>query len=209
MSLLLVGTHPHHAAKEPNVTADDLYRRGQAPESGRDRRGRARLSLRQQSARRPGKGISHPHSGGARNQASAGDPRPRGGRRYRPHSRRGKQARRIPLRAALLHRRRGARAPRCRARRLRLVLGHSHLQERRELAEDRRPPARGSHSGRDRRAVSRAQSLSRQTERARLCRRDRARTRRDARRQLRCHRENHQRQFLPPLFQGSPLPDAI
>ena len=40
-----VGTHPHHAHEEPDVTAENWSNSRRHPESGRHRRGGARLSL--------------------------------------------------------------------------------------------------------------------------------------------------------------------
>ena len=60
-----VGTHPHNAGEEPDVTADELVRLAGASEGRGDRRGRARLSLRQVAARRAGAGLSHPYRGRA------------------------------------------------------------------------------------------------------------------------------------------------
>ena len=64
-----VGTHPHHAHEELDITADDLVGRARPSEGRGDRRGRARLSLRQLAARRAGAGLPHPHRGGARHAA--------------------------------------------------------------------------------------------------------------------------------------------
>ena len=52
-----VGTHPHHAHEELDITADDLIARTQPSQGRGDRRGRARLSLRQLAARRAGAGF--------------------------------------------------------------------------------------------------------------------------------------------------------
>ena len=49
-----VGTHPHYAHEEPDVTAAGPGRTSTPSQGGGDRGGRARLSLRFQSARRPG-----------------------------------------------------------------------------------------------------------------------------------------------------------
>ena len=59
-----IGTHPHNAAEEPDVTTDDLVRLAARSEGRGDRRGRARLPLRQLAAR-----------GAARPASSATSPR--------------------------------------------------------------------------------------------------------------------------------------
>ena len=49
-----IGTHPHNAAEEPDVTVEDLVALARHPKVRGDPRGRARLSLRQQPARHAG-----------------------------------------------------------------------------------------------------------------------------------------------------------
>ena len=100
-----VGTHPHYAHEELDVTAADLVARTRHPKGGGARRGRPRLPLRQLAARCAGARFSHPHRGGARDRAAAGHPFARSRRRHRAHPRRGNRAGRLPCRAALLHRR--------------------------------------------------------------------------------------------------------
>ena len=88
-----VGTHPHNAHEELDVTADELVALRAASQGRGDRRGRARLSLRQQPARGAGAGFPHPYRGGARDRPAAGDPLPRGRRRHGARSWRRKRGR--------------------------------------------------------------------------------------------------------------------
>ncbi len=99
-----VGTHPHHAAEERDVTLAELRRPRRAAEGGRDRRGGARLFLRPQPARRAGARVPHPHRRGARERPAARHPHPRRRRRHGPHSRGGNRQGELRRRAALLHR---------------------------------------------------------------------------------------------------------
>ena len=69
-----VGTHPHNAHEELDIDAKALTALADASESRGDRRGRARLSLRQQSTRRPGCEPPAAYCGGPRNRLAAGDP---------------------------------------------------------------------------------------------------------------------------------------
>ena len=114
-----VGTHPHHAHEEPDVTAADLVARTRHPkvvaigEAGLD------YHYDNSAARRAGAGLPHPHRGGARDRAAAGHPFARGRRRHGAHPRGGNGEGRLPGRAALLHRRARPRAARGRARALR------------------------------------------------------------------------------------------
>ena len=64
-------------------------------------------------------------------------------------------------------------------------------------------PAGRSHSGRDRRALSRARAVPRQAQRAGLCGRDREGLGRDARRFFRRDRAADVREFLPAVQQGA------
>ena len=68
-----VGTHPHNAHEEPDVTVDELVRRAPS-QGGRDRGGGARLSLRLQPARCAGTRLSQPHRRRARDRPAAGHP---------------------------------------------------------------------------------------------------------------------------------------
>jgi len=151
-----VGTHPHNAAKEPNVTADDLvaaakhpkvvaigeagldYHYDNSPRAAQEKGFRAHIQAARETklplvihAREADEDIA---------------------RILEQESKRGE----FPFVLHCFHRRRGACAPRRGARRLCVILGYSHVQKWRELAKNRRRLARGSHSGRDRRAVSRA-----------------------------------------------------
>ena len=83
-----VGTHPHNAAEEPDVTADDLVELAQHPkvvgigEAGLDYH--YDLSPRDVQAAE----LPHPYRSGARDRPAARHPQPRGGSRHRRHSRR-------------------------------------------------------------------------------------------------------------------------
>ena len=189
-----VGTHPHHAHEELDITAEDLIARA-ASEGRRDRRGRARLSLRQLAARRAGAGLPHPHRGGARH-AAAGDPFARSRRRHRAHPGGRKGEGRLPGRAALLHRRRRAGAPRRRARLLYRLHRHRDVQEFRPRCARSPGASGGPLSGRDRRAVSGAAAVSRQAQRAVLRGRGRQGAGRGARRFVRGNRAPDHGEFL-------------
>ena len=65
-----VGTHPHNAAEELDITADDLVRLSEHPKVV----ALGELSLRQVTARCPGFGVSHPYRGRAPNPAPTGHP---------------------------------------------------------------------------------------------------------------------------------------
>ena len=110
-----VGTHPHYAHEELDVTAADLVARHMRRQGRRARRGGARLPLRQLAARGAGARLSQPYRCRARDRIAAGHPHPRSRRRYGAHSRRGDREGRLPGRAALFHRRPRPRPSRHRA----------------------------------------------------------------------------------------------
>ena len=180
-----VGTHPHNAHEELDITTADLVARGAPSEGGGDRRGRARLSLRFSPRDAQEQGFRN-HIAAAREtglplvihsrEADDDMARDPGG---------GNGEGRLPGRAALLHRRPRSGAARHRARAVDLVHRHPDLQEVRRTARHRRVAAGGPHLGRDRCAVSRARQVSRQAQRAGLCGRDRKGAGRVPRRQLR------------------------
>jgi TatD related DNase len=64
-----VGTHPHHVQEELDIGVDELIARAPS-QGGRDRRGRARLSLRTQPARGAGARLSQSHRRRARDWAA-------------------------------------------------------------------------------------------------------------------------------------------
>ena len=64
-----VGTHPHHAHEELDITVDDIVRTHAPSQGGGDRRGGPRLPLRLQPARRAGAGLPQSHRGCARRPA--------------------------------------------------------------------------------------------------------------------------------------------
>ena len=157
-SICSVGTHPHYAHEELDVTAADLVSPHAASQSGRDRRGRTRLSLRPQPAPRAGARLSHPHQGGARDRAAAGDPFARRRRRHCAHPRGGNRAGRLPCRTALFHRRARSGPPRDCARAFYFLHRHSDVQELNGAPRHRRRTAGRPHPGRDRCALSRARN---------------------------------------------------
>ena len=90
-----------------------------------------------------------------------------------------------------------------RARSLHLVHRDPHLQEVGRAAVDRGVAARRPHHGRDRCALSRPAIAARQTQRAGLRRRDRADARRNPRRFVRHDRQRDHRELLPSVRQGA------
>ena len=60
-----VGTHPHYAHTELDIPVEEIVRLVGASQDRGDRRGRARLFLRQQPARGADAGLSQPHRRGA------------------------------------------------------------------------------------------------------------------------------------------------
>jgi TatD DNase family protein len=86
-----VGTHPHNAHEEPDVTADDLVKLTQHPkvvgigEVGLD----YHYDL---AARGTDEGVPHPHRRRPRDRPAARHPHPRGGGRYGPRAGRGNGA---------------------------------------------------------------------------------------------------------------------
>ena len=82
-----VGTHPHHAHEELDITADDLIARTSHPKVVAI--GEAGLDYHYDNSPRDAQAprLPHPHRGRARDQAAAGDPHPRGGRGHRAHPR--------------------------------------------------------------------------------------------------------------------------
>ena len=114
--------------------------------------------------------VFRAHIAASRGQRPAADhPCPRGRRRDRAHPARGAPA---GGGAALLQQRPGAGRSGARARLLHLDLRHRDVPQRRGTARHRPRPAARSAAGRDRRALSRAGAVSRQAQRAGLCRRD-------------------------------------
>ena len=124
-----VGTHPHNAHEELDVTVRRPGRVHAFAEGRRDRRSRARLSLRQLAARGAGARLSHPYRGRARDRAAAGHSYARSRCRYRAHSGGRNREGRLPRGAALFHRRPGPRPTRDRARPVYLFHRHSDVQE--------------------------------------------------------------------------------
>ena len=179
-----VGTHPHYAHEELDVTAADLVVRTRNPkvvaigEAGLDYH--YDRSPRQDQER----GFRTHIAGGARDRAAASDPFAQCRRRHCSHSRGRNGAGRLPCRAALFHRRSRPCPPRDCAWALHLVHRHPDLQELGRTARHCRRAAGGPHPGRNRRAVSRAKSVSRQTQRAGLCGRNRQSAGGNARRLL-------------------------
>ena len=156
-----VGTHPHYAHEELDVTCG---RSGRAHAYGKgrgDRRGRPRLSLRQFAARGAGAGLSHPYRRRARDRVAARHPFARSRRRHGAHSRRGNREGRLPGGAALLHRRPRSRAPRGRARAFRLVHRHPDVQEfARRCARSQRSCRRTASWSRPMRLISRPENFA-------------------------------------------------
>ena len=93
--------------------------------------------------------------------------------------------------------------PRDRARAFHLVHRHPDVQEFGGAARDRRRAAGRPHSGRDRRALSRARQISRQAQRAGLCGRDRKSPGRNPRRFVRRDRAADHGEFLSPVQQSA------
>ena len=132
--------------KKPDIHGRRADRAGRASEGRGDRRGRARLFLRQRAARGAGARLSRPHRRGARDRPAAGDPYPRRRRRHAAASSRRKR-RRAPFRAVLhcFTGGRGAGANGVALGGYRFVLRHPDLQEiarscatsRAELPRDR------------------------------------------------------------------------
>ncbi len=98
-----VGTHPHHAAEEPDVTVQDLVTLSQHPkvvgigEAGLD----YHYDFSPREAQAAGFRV---HIAAAREAGLApGDPQPRGGSRYSGHSRRGDGTRCLQAFATLFH----------------------------------------------------------------------------------------------------------
>ncbi len=101
-----VGTHPHHADKEPDVTTADLVKLASGPRSLPSARPGSITSATTVRVEGQERGLPPPHRGGARDGPAARDPCPRRRRRRRPHSRRRVGKGRVSLRPALLYRRR-------------------------------------------------------------------------------------------------------
>ena len=157
--LCSVGTHPHNAAEEPDVTADELVApRRRIRRCVGDRRGGARLPLRQARRATAAARVPQPHRGGARDRAAAGHPRPRRRRRHDRASSRRRAGRALSPPSCTASRRARASPGRRRARPLRLVLRHPDLQELRDLPRHRGDAAARPAAGRDRRALSRART---------------------------------------------------
>ena len=196
--------------KRLHITTDDLVRASAASAVRRHRRGGARLLLRDALARGAGDAASAatspprarpvcPWSSTARAADDDMRANPRGGNR----------AGRLPLRSALLHRR-----PELARRGLALggyisfsgIITFKNAEEIREVARIR--PGR-PHSGRNRRAVSRAGAASRQVQRAglRASHGRKAGRSRAACRSTRLPRQTTE-QFLPAVHKTVPRLDA-
>ena len=165
-----VGTHPHHADEEDGIPADELIALTKHPKVVALGRGGAGLFLPARLARSAGARLSRAHRRRARNRPAAGDSYPRRRRGLRPHPRRRNGKGIVSRRAALLHRRAGAGDEGDLAGPFDFVHGHSDLQEVASLARSRGRASGRSHHGRDRRALSGARQISRQAQRAFLCR---------------------------------------
>ena len=171
-----VGTHPHNAAEELDVTADELVRLAAHPKvvaigeagldyhydkSPRDAQAQG-FRTHIAAAREPTALVIHARS--------ADDDMIRSSRRKRKDLPHPPLLRPPPARGG----RRGA-------RRLRL-LRHPHLQELRRAERHRRRCTARAAAGRDRRALPRAGAVPRQAQRTILCDQHRARSRRNDRR---------------------------
>ncbi len=163
-----VGTHPHNAQEEPDITVEELVALARPSESRGDRRGGARLPLRQQSRATCRRRLPHAHRRGARTglplviHAREADADIARILKRRP--------RRGPSPSCCIAFRAGGAGPsRPRARRLCVFLRRRHIQKRRKSLRDiARARARGSAPDRDRRALSRADADARQDQRAGL-----------------------------------------
>ena len=124
-----IGTHPHHAAEERDITLEEIVKFTRHPKVVAI--GEAGLDYHYDNSPRDDAGarLPHPYRRGARDRPAARDPCPRRRRRHCRHPRGGDGAWRVSLRAALLHRRARARPPRACARRLCLLLRRGDLQE--------------------------------------------------------------------------------
>ena len=98
------------------------------------------------TTRRAGDRLSPPYRGVARDRSAPGHPRPLGRRGHRRDPRGREREGGVPVRAALLLGRHRPGAPRARARRLHLVLGHSDVQECRDDPRGRRASLRPTAS---------------------------------------------------------------
>ena len=147
-----IGTHPHNAAEEPDVTVEELVEIARIPRWSRSaRRGSTitTITARAMCSRRASAPISPPRG----NRPAARHPCARGRCRHRPHSRGGEQKGAFPF---VLHCfTSGAELARTRAcaRRLCLVLRRRHLQECRRAPRHRARRAPRPSPGRDRRAL--------------------------------------------------------
>ena len=84
-----VGTHPHNAAEEPDVSAATLIAMAEGPKVVADRRGRPRLPLRHRAARGAAAKLPRAYRGGPRDAAAARHPCARRGRGHGDDPRRG------------------------------------------------------------------------------------------------------------------------
>ena len=156
-----VGTHPHYAHEELDVTVDDLVAHARHPKVVAI--GEAGLDYHYDNSPRDAqeRGFRYPYCSGACDRPAAGHSLARSRRRHSADSGGRNRAGRLPGSAPLLYRRRRPRSPRRCARRLRLLQRHPDLQKFDRAACDRGRVAGGSHSCRNRRALSRAQSIPR------------------------------------------------
>ena len=99
-----VGTHPHHAAEEPEIDAKTLIELPSIRKSSPSARPASTITTTTARATLRSK-LPPTYCRGTRNRTAAGDPFARLRRRHGAHSRRGNGQGRLPGGAALLHRR--------------------------------------------------------------------------------------------------------
>ena len=205
-----VGTHPHNATRNWTSTRRRADRAYAASQSRGDRRSGSRLSLRQQPARCAGARLSQTYRRGARDRLP-----------LVIHSREADadMARILEEETgqgafpAVLHCFTGGRELALRAPwRSGIYVSFTGIltfKTRSDLRDDRRRAAGGSHSGGNRRAISRAHAVSRQAQRAGLRGGDREGLGRDARRLRRRDRAADHGEFLPPVQQSAAPTGAV
>ena len=197
---LVLGRRPSARGRRPRRPATrSAVGAGRPSQGRRDRRDRARFPLRSEPARHPGACLPRPYRGLAHDRTAADHPCPRGRRRDRQNPRRRTAAARGP---ALLSERPGLGRGGAGARLLHLDFGDRDLQERRGSARDRARPAARPAAGRDRQPLSRAGAVSRQAQRAGLCRRNGGGRSRAERDRTGAAGGGDHRQFLSPVCQG-------
>ena len=163
-----VGTHPHQADEETDITTDEIVRLAAPSQGGRDRRGGARLLLQEEHAGQPGRGLPPPHPRRAHHRPAARDPHPRRRRRHGPHPRRRstRRAGRSPRSCIATPAARSWRSARVELGLYVSFTGVVVVQEVGRPARDRRRGAARPAAGRDRRAVPGARAVPRPDQRA-------------------------------------------